>query len=200
MSGGRNPFSGFGDPFGNSGGPFGNSGGPFGNFGNLRGFGPGRMDPFDHPFFRNPIASMFDSSIFRPIGGSFMNDPFMNPAAFGFLEHEHPPASFMNSAVSGLLEHERLPASSMNSAATRFLEHERPLENRSRGPVIEELSSDEEGGGKESGYEKLHNPRKHARSRNEPFVEFPDDETAGMQNSVFHFQNVVVSSFSTYIH
>lgn len=67
----------------------------------------------------------------------------------------------------------------MNPHASGFLEHQPPQPNLSRGPVIEELSSDDEKDGKESGKEKKENPRKHGRSSKEPIVEDPDDEATG---------------------
>lgn len=77
MQGGRDPFFGFGDPFGS-----------FGGFGGQRSlissFFEGR-DPFDDPFFARPFGSMFNSSFFGSSG-----NPFMNPHASGFLEHQPP--------------------------------------------------------------------------------------------------------------
>ena len=55
---------------------------------------------------------------------------------------------------------------------SRFVEHQVPYQvpqsNRSRGPIIEELNSDEE---KEQDEEKKGNPRKHGRLSKEPHVE-----------------------------
>ncbi|KAG8374790.1 hypothetical protein BUALT_Bualt10G0032300 [Buddleja alternifolia] len=59
----------------------------------------------------------------------------------------------------------------MNPHASGFLEHQLPQPNMSRGPVIEELNSDDE-----KDEEKKENPRKHGRSSKEPFVEDPDDK------------------------
>ncbi|CAI9772499.1 unnamed protein product [Fraxinus pennsylvanica] len=53
-----------------------------------------------------------------------------------------------------------------------------PQPNRSNGPIIEELNSDDENEGNESEKNKNNNPRKHERSSNEPFVEDPDDEAS----------------------
>ncbi|KAK4389411.1 hypothetical protein Sango_2278100 [Sesamum angolense] len=68
----------------------------------------------------------------------------------------------------------------MNPHASGFLEHQPAQSNRSRGPIIEELNSDDEKDEKESGKEKKENPRKHGRSSREPLVEDPDDEATGV--------------------
>lgn len=150
MQGGRDPFFGFGDPFGGYGG--------FGRQRSLVSEFFGGRNPFDDPFFRSPFGGMFESSFFGPNGGPFMNPnnggPFMNPQ-FG--------VPFMNPHASG------------------FLEHQPPQPNNlSRGPIIEELSSDDEKVEKESGEMKKENPRKHGRSCKEPIVEDPDDEDIGL--------------------
>lgn len=58
-----------------------------------------------------------------------------------------------------------------------FLEQQAPEPRNSRGPIIEELNSDDEKDGSDN--EKKENPRKHARSSKEPYVEHPDDEVEG---------------------
>ncbi|XP_022858615.1 uncharacterized protein LOC111379477 isoform X2 [Olea europaea var. sylvestris] len=85
----------------------------------------------------------------------------------------------------------------MDSHAPGFLEHQSPHPNRSRGPIIEELNSDDENEGKESGKDKKDNPRKHGRSSTEPFVEDPDDEVTERKskqmtprNDFYQMQNV----------
>lgn len=152
MQGGRDPFFGFGDPFGGFGG--------FGGFGRQRNLISevfGGRDPFDDPFFRSPFGGAFESSFFGSNGG-----PFMNPLASGFLENqpqfpEHQPR---------FAEHQ-----------PRFSEHQPPQPNLSRGPVIEELNSDDEND--EGGTINKENPRKHGRSSKEPIVVDPDDEATG---------------------
>lgn len=60
-----------------------------------------------------------------------------------------------------------------------FLEQAPPP--KSKGPIIEELSSDnEEGDGDKTDKEKKDNPRKHSRSSKEPYVLDPDEETEGI--------------------
>lgn len=141
--------------------PFSGFGDPFGGFGGFGGFGRqrslisevfGGRDPFDDPFFRNPFGGAFESSFFGSNGG-----PFMNPLASGFLEHQ-----------PRFPEHQ-----------PRFSEHQPPQPNMSRGPVIEELNSDDENDEKESGTINKENPRKHGRSSKEPIVVDPDDEANG---------------------
>lgn len=151
MQGGRDPFFGFGDPFGG-----------FRRQNNLVSEFFGGRDPFDDPFFKSPFGGMFESSFFGSNGGPFMNPhnggPFMNPHNGGPFMNPHIGVPFMNPHASGLLEHRP------------------PQPNLSRGPVIEELNSDDEKDEKESGKMKKENPRKHGRSCKEPIVEDPDDE------------------------
>ncbi|PIN03631.1 hypothetical protein CDL12_23844 [Handroanthus impetiginosus] len=64
----------------------------------------------------------------------------------------------------------------MNPHASGFLEQKPPQPNPSRGPIIEELNSDDEKDENDSGKEKKENHRKHRRSSKEAFVEDPDDE------------------------
>ncbi|KAK6158044.1 hypothetical protein DH2020_005358 [Rehmannia glutinosa] len=87
---------------------------------------------------------------------SGFGDPFGSFGGFGGFGGQRSP--FMNPHTSG------------------FLEHQPPQHNLSRGPVIEELNSDDEIDEKESGKENKENPRKHGRSSREPFVVDPDEE------------------------
>lgn len=152
---------------------FSDFGAPFGDFGGLDGFGAhrslmssffGGRNPFDDPFFTRPFGGMFESSFFGPNGSPFttMHPPasFERPPAFpahspAFLEH-HPP----------FLEH-----------PPPFLEHQPPEPKRSRGPIIEELDSDDEK--EEAVKEKKENSRKHGRSSNGPLIQDPDDGVEG---------------------
>ncbi|CAL0313395.1 unnamed protein product [Lupinus luteus] len=164
--GGRDPFSDFGDPFAGFGG--------FGSFGPPRSlissFFGGR-DPFDDPFFTQPFGGMLESSPFggpsrfpssfggqsgfpSPFGGpSGFPSPFGGPSGFPF-----PP----NMRPSGLIENQA------------------PQPSRPRGPIIEELNSDDENVDAEE--ENRGNPRKHGRSDNEPVVEHPDDGFEGKKS------------------
>ncbi|XP_055821363.1 uncharacterized protein LOC129889914 isoform X2 [Solanum dulcamara] len=166
MQGGRDPFSNFGNPFGSFGG--------FGGFGGQRsllsGFFGGR-DPFDDPFFTNPFGGMFGSTPFGPRGG-----PFMDSHMTGFLEQQ-PSVPFQQHSVP-------------------FQQPSAPFQQpRSRGPVIEELDSDDEkeerdiSKDKEQNTEEKQNKRKHARSRTEPFIEYPDDGAGERKSKQMVFQN-----------
>ncbi|KAK4435125.1 hypothetical protein Salat_0675800 [Sesamum alatum] len=77
----------------------------------------------------------------------------------------------------------------MNPHASGFLEHQPAQSNRPRGPIIEELNSDDEKDEKESGKEKRENPRKHGRSSREPLVQDPDDEAAEKKSKQMPHRN-----------
>ncbi|CAN4077890.1 unnamed protein product [Withania somnifera] len=164
MQGGRDPFSNFGNPFGS----FGGSGGFGGQRSLLSGFFGGR-DPFDDPFFTNPFGGMFGSSPFGPRGGPFGSIPF-GPGG----------GPFMDSHMSGFLEQQ---------PSVPFQQPPAPFQQpRSRGPVIEELDSDDEKEEKDISKEKKQNSRKHARPRTEAFVEYPDDEAGERKSKQMVFQ------------
>ncbi|KAL2543602.1 glycine-rich protein [Forsythia ovata] len=93
----------------------------------------------------------FDDPFFKRPFGSMFESSFFGPTG----------SPFFDTHASGLLEHQ--PAQP----------------NRARGPIIEELNSDDDKLEKERGKEiKDNNPRKHGRSSKEPYVEYPDDESA----------------------
>lgn len=167
MQGGRDPFSNFGNPFGSFGG--------FGGFGGQRnllsGFLGGR-DPFDDPFFTNPFGDMFGSTPFGPRGG-----PFMDPHMTGFLDQQ-PSVPFQQPSVP------------FQQPSVPFQQPSVPFQQpRSRGPVIEELDSDDEKKEKDISEEKKQNTKKHARPRTEPFVECPDDEAGERKSKQMVFRN-----------
>lgn len=88
----------------------------------------------------------FDDPFFtRPFGGMF-DSSFVGPSGNPFVQT--PP--------SGMLEDQP------------------PQSKRTRGPIIEEINSDDEK--QDADKEKKSNSRKHGRSGNEPYVEDPDDE------------------------
>lgn len=141
--------------------PFFDFGDPFAGFGGFGSFGPprslfssffGGRDPFDDPFFTRPFGGMLESS---PFGGpaGFPFAPDMRPSGFPF-------------------------APDMRHSG--FLEHQAPEPSRPRGPIIEELNSDDEN--EDAKEEKKGNPRKHGRSDNEPVVEHPGD---GLEGNAF---------------
>lgn len=145
--GGMDPFFGFGDPFGGFGG-FGSSGPPGSLFSSVFG---GR-NPFDDPFFTNPFG-----------GGMFQSGLFGGPSGFPFPSHMQP---------SGFPFHPDMhPAGFLEQQARA------PEPTSRRGPIIEELSSDDEN--EDATKEKKENPRKQRRLNNEPTVEYPDDEVEG---------------------
>lgn len=115
----------------------------------------------------------FDDPFFtRPFGGMFQSS-FFGPNVNPFAEM-HP---------SG------------------FLEQQAPEPRRSRGPIIEEINSDDEN--EDADKEKKENPRKHGRSSKEPYIEGPDDEVEGklslfnwMISTFTYFNNLYRSSTS----
>ncbi|KAK6947651.1 Myeloid leukemia factor, partial [Dillenia turbinata] len=92
------------------------------------------------------------------------DDPFFTPPFGMFESNFFGPSPFPRMSPMGFIEHEP----------------PQPQQRQSRGPIIEELNSDdekEEEGSHGKGKEKHDNPRKHGRSRNDPYlVEDPDDE------------------------
>ncbi|CAN4127541.1 unnamed protein product [Withania somnifera] len=144
--------------------PFSNFGNPFGGFG---GFGGQRS--LLSGFFggRDP----FDDPFFtNPFGGMFGSSPF-GPSG----------GLFMDSHMSGFLEQQ--PSVPFQQPPALF------QQPRSRGPVIEELDSDDEKEEKDILEEKKQNTRKHARPRTDPFVEYPDDEAGERKSKQMVFQN-----------
>jgi hypothetical protein len=77
------------------------------------------------------------------------------------------------------------PSPFPNLHPSGFADHQAPELKKSRGPIIEELDSDNEKG--EGDREKKENPRKHGRSSKEPYVEDPDDEAEGETSSCILF-------------
>lgn len=127
--------------------PFSDFGDPFGGFGGFGSFGPPRSLISNFFGGRDPFEDPFFT---RPLGGMFESSPFGGPAGFPF-----PP----------------------NMQPSGFLTHQPPEPSRGRGPIIEELNSDDEN--EEAKEVKKDNPRKHSRSENEPFVEHPDGGLEG---------------------
>ncbi|XP_061357871.1 uncharacterized protein LOC133302138 isoform X2 [Gastrolobium bilobum] len=123
----------------------------------------------------------FDDPFFtRPFGTMFQSTPF-GPSGNPFTPDVHP---------SGFLEHQAPEPRKPRGPIIEELnsddeEHQAPEPRKPRGPIIEELNSDDE---KEDALEeKKENPRKHGRSNNEPSVEHPDDEPEGKR--IRHFQH-----------
>ncbi|GFP81813.1 hypothetical protein PHJA_000324600 [Phtheirospermum japonicum] len=131
-------------------------------FGNFGGFGGFGGQ-------RSLTSSLFGGR--DPFDDPFFTRPFGNMFESSFFGSNGSP--FMNPHTSG------------------FLEHQPAQPNRSRGPVIEELNSDDEVDEKESGKEKKENPRKHGRSGKEPFVEDPDAEATEKKSKHMPRQNEI---------
>lgn len=131
--------------------PFSGFGAPFGGFGapfgNFGGFG-GRRRSLMSSFFEG--RDPFEDPFFTSPFGSMFESSFFGSSGGPFL---NPPT------------------------ASGFVHHQPSQSTRPRGPIIEELNSDDEND-EENGQVIHENPRKHGRSSQEPFVEDPDDETA----------------------
>ncbi|XP_031125708.1 uncharacterized protein LOC116028055 [Ipomoea triloba] len=178
MDGGRDPFFGFGNPFGG-----------FGAHRSLMSSFFGGRDPFDDPFFTQPFGGLFESSFVGPNIGpnlpGFPNSGIFGPNGSQFMGPRL--AGFPGSGVFG-------PNGSqfIDSRPTGFLEQQQlPQRTASRGPIIEELDSDDETEEKEEKERtsKEGNPRKHGRLSGEPFVEDPDDETEERRRKQIHYGN-----------
>jgi hypothetical protein len=167
--GGRQGLFGFGDPFVGFGG--------FGQPGNIMSGFFGGANPFDDPFFTNPFGGMIQPSFSTPFSGmmqpSFMN-PFgsmMQPSLLGssmFASHGN-----FNGGTFGSQTHLNQGMSNASGFIQQASESSRP-----KGPIIKELSSDDEDkpeDDKEDG-KKNGNFRKHPRESREPCVEDPDEE------------------------
>lgn len=145
--------------------------------------GRGGMDDFfgfGDPFagfggFRRPGSLMsnffggkdpFDDPFFTQPFGSLMGRNMLGPSMFG-------PSMFPD---QGTLFGE--------TSNPWFLEQAPPA-NKSKGPVIEELS-DDDGDEEKAGKEHKENPRKHSRPYGEPFVQEPDE--AVEENKSRHIQ------------
>lgn len=183
--GGHDPFDHpfFTDPFGGLSGshPFGFPGGGLSlntpRTGFLMGGSPFMLAPPPH----------------FPIGGS----PFMHAHLPGFhigghpVMNAHPPnfhigeTAFLNAPLSFGFGTE-IPA--LNVQPSGFLERNTLQPNRSKGPIIEELNSDDE---KEidDQEEKNDNPRKHDRPEKEAYVEDQDYQTEGVNKRRMLFHN-----------
>ncbi|MFS8003774.1 putative myeloid leukemia factor [Helianthus anomalus] len=131
------------------GNPFFSFGDPFGSFGGMPDLFGGR-DPFDDPFFTRPFGGIFSSG---PLGSPFMD---LNP--FG--------SSFFGPRANPF----------MVEQAPRIPETRPMLPNSSRGPIIEELNSDDEKEQPDADDGKNKNSREHVRSETQPYIVHPDDD------------------------
>ncbi|GMH29825.1 hypothetical protein Nepgr_031668 [Nepenthes gracilis] len=135
-------------------------GDPFAGFGGFGSFGQGSLLP-----------SFFGGR--DPFDDPFFTRPFGSP--FGSLF----PSNFLVRGASPFAD----------APATGFLEHQQPPPNKPRGPIIEELNSDDEKAEDEGPNNTKDNPRKHSRSKNEPYVEDPDDEAQEKKSKHIQYRN-----------
>ncbi|KAF5797606.1 putative myeloid leukemia factor [Helianthus annuus] len=131
------------------GNPFFGFGDPFGSFGGIPDLFGGR-DPFDDPFFTRPFGGIFSSG---PLGSPFMD---LNPFGSSFFGPRSNPF--------------------MVEQAPRIPETRPMLPNSSRGPIIEELNSDDEKEQPDADDGKNKNSREHVRSETQPYIVHPDDD------------------------
>lgn len=134
---------------------------PFADFGGFGGLG--------RP--QSLLSSFFGGR--DPFDDPFFTRPFGSPFESVFE------SSFFRPAAS--------PLTSASPAG--FIEQQQPQPNKRRGPIIEEINSDDEnaedGGASRMG----DNPRKHSRLDKEPSVQVPDDEADGERNKHIQQRN-----------
>lgn len=134
--------------------PFFDFGDPFAGFGGSGSSGPPRsLMPF--PTMGGSLFSNFPSMGRDPFNDPFFTNPFGGMSSF-FGPIGNP---FPNMQPSGF--------GGPQGADPR----------NSRGPIIEEINSDDEN--EEEKQEKGKNPRKHGRSNNESQLVYPEDEVGG---------------------
>nr|CAB3479790.1 unnamed protein product [Digitaria exilis] len=133
--GGRPGLFGFGDPFAGF--------GSFGQPGSLASSFFGGVNPFDDPFFVNPFGSMMQPSFPSPFGG-MMQTSFMNP--FGSMMQPSllgqgmlGPIGNLNGGMLG----SQADLNQRMSNPSGFIQQP-PGPSRPKGPIIKELSSDDE--------------------------------------------------------
>ncbi|KAK9079730.1 hypothetical protein SSX86_001403 [Deinandra increscens subsp. villosa] len=123
-------------------------GDPFSSFGGIPDLFGGR-NPFDDPFFTRPFGGIFPPG---PLGSPFMD---FNP--FG--------SSFLGPRATPFVEQ-----------APRIHESRPSLPNNSRGPIIEELNSDDEEEQHVAEDSKNKNSGEYVRSETQPYIVHPEDD------------------------
>ncbi|KAK9277285.1 hypothetical protein L1049_006825 [Liquidambar formosana] len=144
----------------------------------MQGRGGGRDAFFD---FGDPFAGFGG---FGSFGGqrSLLSGFFGGQDPFGDPFFTRPFGSMFQSSFVGS---NGSPFTDMPTSG--FIEHQVPQPNKLKGPIIEELNSDDE---KEEGTKGTkENPRKHARLSKEPYVEDPDDEAEGRKSKHLQYRN-----------
>ncbi|XP_004972999.1 uncharacterized protein LOC101780982 isoform X1 [Setaria italica] len=167
--GGRHGLFGFVDPFAGFGG--------FGRPGSLPSSFFGGANPFDDPFFTNPFGSVMQRGFPTPFSG-MMQPSFMDPFASMMQPSLLGPSMFgPHSVLNGGMFGSQTNLNQGISNASDFIQ-QAPEPSRPKGPIIKELSSDDEDDArddKEDDKKKV-NFRKHPRESKGAYVEEPDEE------------------------
>ncbi|GJN39822.1 hypothetical protein PR202_gb28965 [Eleusine coracana subsp. coracana] len=194
--GGRHGLFGFGGPSGGLGDPFAG----FGHPGSLMSSFFGGANPFDDPFFTNPFGSMMQPCLLGPsmlgpqgsLNGDMGNAGMFGPSMFG-------PQGSLNGGIgnasmfgpsmfgsqgslnggmgnAGMFGPQTVLNQGMSNSCG-FIQ-QAPEPSRPKGPIIKELSSDDEddASGDKKDDKNEGNCRKHPRTSKGPYVEDPDDE------------------------
>ncbi|CAO2177616.1 unnamed protein product [Urochloa humidicola] len=167
--GGRHGSFGFGDPFAGFGG--------FGQPGNLMSSFFGGANPFDDSFFTNSFGSVMQHGFPTPFA-SMMQPSFMNPFASMIQPSLLGPSMFgPHTNLSGGMFGSQTNLNQGMSNASGFIQ-QAPEPSRPKGPIIKELSSDDEDDAHDDKEDekKKGNFRKHPRESKGPYVEDPDEE------------------------
>ncbi|CAL5004422.1 unnamed protein product [Urochloa decumbens] len=167
--GGRPGLFSFGDPFAGF--------GSFGQPGNLTSSFFGGSNPFDDSFFTNAFGSMLQHGFPTPFS-SMMQPSFMNPFASMMQPRLLGPSMFgPHTDINGGMFGSQTNLSQGMSNAGGFIQQP-PEPSRPKGPIIKELSSDDEDDvhDDKEDEKKKGNFRKHPRESKGPYVEDPDDE------------------------
>ncbi|XP_019191494.1 PREDICTED: uncharacterized protein LOC109186035 [Ipomoea nil] len=129
---------------------------------------------------------------FSGFGDGFGHHRSLMPSVFGGRDPFDDP--FFQHPFGGMLESSSFGANRdpfVGLSPNVFHEQQTIQPPRSRGPIIEELSSDDDNDEEEKGTEKNDNTRKQRqrRSINEPFVEVPDDEIGERRSKKTQYGN-----------
>ncbi|KAK3038493.1 hypothetical protein RJ639_029791 [Escallonia herrerae] len=139
--------------------------------------GRGGGDPFFD--FGGPFAGAGGFGGHRSLLSNFFGgrDPFDDP--------------FFTRPFGGMLESSFFGPTGnpfMGTHPSGFIEHQAP---QARGPIIEELNSDDET--EEGNKEKKDKSRKHGRSNQEPYVDHPEDEVEERKSKQIQYNNALNS-------
>ncbi|XP_057524802.1 uncharacterized protein LOC130804400 [Amaranthus tricolor] len=138
----------------------------FSGFGSMGGFG-------GMGGHQSLISSVFGGR--DPFDDPFFTRPFGNPLGSPFGSMFEP----------GLFGGNGNPF--VGAHPSGFIEQQEPQPNKRRGPVIQELDSDDEHADDGGAMKMNENPRKHSRLSKEPYIEIPDDDAEeGKNNQIQH--------------